>query len=239
MTTFLVALLAGWLTLGAAGDAQAKSPTKPTREQIQQAEQLTAEGWQLWQKQKMLPAAEKFEIAVKLDPGAENAWNGLGWARFNSGQAESAITAFEECIKLNPKHPAALNGLGQVLLSFQEYKDAEKYLKRAARYNASAAWWGLAQLYLIQGDYKKAQPWAAKIVKQTPDDETAQQMLDAAKAGELPDDLRAMIEPTGKRRTPKSDEPEESESAEQLTQKAGSSGNGETSSTPPRSSRKP
>ena len=57
----------------------------------------------------------------------------------------------------------------------------------------------MAKLYLIQGEFKKARPWAAKIVEQAPDDETAKQMLEAAKAGELPNDLRATIEPTGKR----------------------------------------
>src|SRR5271168_2191678 len=35
--------------------------------------ELSAEGWQLWQKQSLKPATEKFEAAVQLDPKNANA----------------------------------------------------------------------------------------------------------------------------------------------------------------------
>ncbi|MEM9354303.1 MAG: tetratricopeptide repeat protein [Planctomycetota bacterium] len=215
MSALLIAIVMGWLTLGVAQDtsaqnrstqADAKGDAEPTLAELRKAEQLSAQGWQLWQNRKMLEAEAKFKEAVALDPAAANAWNGLGWARFNSGQAENAEEAFQNCLELEAKHPAALNGLGQIAFMYQEYEDAERYLAKAAKQNATAAWWGLAKTYLLTGEYAKARRWAAKIVKQSPDAPGAQEMLDAAKAKELSDELRSTIEPRGKRRRPKGKE---------------------------------
>ncbi len=108
----------------------------------EKAAALSAEGWQLWQKQDLKPAIEKFEAAVKLDPKNAAAWNGLGWDNFNSGKAEAAQTAFKKVIALEPKHPAALNGLGQIALSQRNYREAEEYLLQAApqRRRPGMAW---------------------------------------------------------------------------------------------------
>jgi tetratricopeptide (TPR) repeat protein len=170
-------------TQGAAGNAQAE-----------QAAQLSAEGWQLWQKQDLGAAVVRFEQATKLDPRNSNAWNGLGWASFNSGNRERARSAFQEAIKIEPKLPAALNGLGQLALVERKYDDAEKYLEQAAP-NAPAAWYGLARLYLLEGKYDQAARWAKKVVDSGEADQTAAEMLKAARAKNLPDDLRRTIEP--------------------------------------------
>lgn len=167
----------------------------PALNDTEHAAALAAEGWQLWQKQQLVDAVKKFDEAVKLNPKAANAWNGLGWALFNSGQSTKALRAFEKCVKLVPKHPAGLNGLGQVYFSQGDYRRAEKFLKKAAP-KAPAAWWGLTKVYLLTGDFKKAVPWAEKIAAQNTQMPGAKQMLEAAKAGELSDELRAMIEPT-------------------------------------------
>lgn len=155
---------------------------------------LTDAGWELWKARKYGEAKEKFSLAVEKDPKEVNAWNGLGWSLFNGGQGDQALPAFRQCVKLSPGHPAALNGLGQVYFSLGEYKPAEKYLKKAAP-RAPAAWWGLTKVYLLTGKYKLAAPWAEKVAAGSPNDPTAKQMLAAAQAGELSDELRQMIEP--------------------------------------------
>ncbi len=150
----------------------------------------------MWQKQQFAQAAKKFEQAVKLDADSANAWNGLGWARFNSGDSEAAIQAFEKCLALEPEQPAALNGLGQVYLSWRDYEKAQKYLTKAAP-KAPAAWFGLARLYLLTGKYDDAQKWIKKAQSAQPNDATLQPMLAAAKQGELSAELRRQIEPPG------------------------------------------
>lgn len=156
--------------------------------------QLSQEGWTLWKQRDYAAAATKFEQAVELAPKNVNAWNGLGWSRFNGGHADEAKEAFEKAIALVPKHAAALNGLGQIALLQRDYKQAEKYLLKAAP-QASAAWWGLSRVYLLEGKFPQARKWARKIVDSNPSDTTAKEMLEAAEAGELGAELRKKIEP--------------------------------------------
>ncbi len=157
---------------------------------------LSQTGWQLWQQGKYVEAEKKFAEAVKLDPEAANAWNGLGWSRFNGGLArEDALKAFRQCVKLEKNHAAALNGLGQVHLAQREYDKARKYLLKAASKGASAAWYGLTRIYLLEGKFAAAAKWAQKVVKDQPKDALAKKMLAAAKAKQLDDDLPRQIEP--------------------------------------------
>ena len=170
--------------------ARMASPPQPTGE----VTQLTQAGWQLWQAQKLDEAAAKFQQAVKLAPDDANAWNGLGWATFNAGKSAEAEEAFKKVLILDPTVPGALNGLGQIYLSQQKYAEAEPYFLKAAP-QAPAAWFGLARLYLLQGKFAQAEEWAQKLVASGQGDETARNMLEAAKAKQLSEELRMVIEP--------------------------------------------
>ncbi|MGB8170385.1 MAG: tetratricopeptide repeat protein [Chthoniobacteraceae bacterium] len=178
--TTLTALLAAALVSATAGDDVAE---------------LSQQGWQLLQSGKQVEATAKFQEAVKLAPKDANAWNGLGWASFNSGHAADAEKAFETVIAIAPEHPAALNGLGQISLSRREYAKAEPVLLKAAAQMASAAWYGLARLYLLEGRFAEAEKWAQILDDSGQGDAVAKKMLDAAKEKKLSDGLRMTIEP--------------------------------------------
>jgi serine/threonine protein kinase len=154
----------------------------------------TQAGTKLWQERKLDQAAVMFNKAVQSDPNNAEAWNGLGWVSFNSGNAEEAKNDFQKVISLNPNHPAALNGLGQIYLSEKKYDEAEKYFLEAAP-QAPAAWYGLARLYLLEGKFDDAEKWAQKVVDSGQADQTASAMLRAAKSKQLPDALRIVLEP--------------------------------------------
>lgn len=185
MTMFLWAIMTGTFAV----------TTAPA--DIEQANKLSQEGWQLWQQGQMSAAVEKFTLSVELNPKNADSWNGLGWSQFNSGDSIAAEKSFLKCVKLSPKHPAGLNGLGQIYLMWKEYPKAEKYFKQAAP-QATAAWYGLARLYLVQGDFKKAKPWAERFAAEDPANKQGQQMLKAAENEKLEEDLRIMLEPAGK-----------------------------------------
>ena len=86
--------------------------------------------------------------------------------------------------------------MGQLHLSRGEYKQAEKWLKKSAKNpQASAAWHGLARVYLLTGKHKKALPWAKKVAAVGSANDFSKKMLAAAQAGELSDELRQMLEP--------------------------------------------
>ena len=158
------------------------------------AAQLTQEGWQLWQARRLDEAAAKFNRAVQLDPKKAEAWNGLGWASFNSGKWPEAEKAFQSTLALELDHPAALNGLGQLYLAQKKNDLAETYLLKASA-KAPASWYGLARLYLLQGKFEKAEEWAGKLVDSGQGDEVARKMLEAARAKRVPEGLRIVLEP--------------------------------------------
>jgi superkiller protein 3 len=170
-----------------------KQPAAPPGDK---AAQLNQQGWALWQKGDLDAAAEKFAQAVKVDPQFAAAWNGLGWAKFNGGHWDEAEPAFQKAVAIEPNQPAALNGLGQLYYARGDFAKAEDFLKNAADNDASAAWWGLAKVNLLQGKYDEAEKWAQKIVDSG--DNSAQKLLDAAKAKALPDDLKTEIQPASK-----------------------------------------
>jgi serine/threonine protein kinase len=157
-------------------------------------EQLTQDGWQLFQTQKPGLAVDKFKQATERDPKNVDAWSGLGWSSWNSGHPKEAGQAFQKALTLQPNYPSVLNGLGQMALQQRQYDKAEDYLLKASP-NASAAWYGLARLYLIQGKFEEAEKWARRVVASYPDDQTAAQMLQAAKDKKLSDTLRVRLEP--------------------------------------------
>ena len=158
------------------------------------AQQFIQDGLRLWQGGNLAEARDKFTKAVQLAPGKVEAWNGLGWAWFNAGEPAAAKTNFERAISLDTNHPGALNGLGQIYLAQGNYGEAEKYLLLAAP-KAPAAWFGLARLYLLEGKFDQAVEWAQKTVDSGQGDETARQMLQAAREKHLSEGLRLMLQP--------------------------------------------
>ena len=159
-------------------------------------ENLTAEGWKLWTARHFTEAEEKFQQAVVASPKSVSAWNGLGWSRLNQAKLALSQEAFQQCLELEPKMPAALNGMGQSLLGQREYKKAKEFLTQAAP-QAPAAWYGLARVTLLTGEYDEAATWCQKVVNSQPNDEISQKMLAAANAKSLPEDLKQLIEPPG------------------------------------------
>jgi serine/threonine protein kinase len=180
------------------GNSPASASPQPTAAVIPDADafaRLSQEGWRLWQAGRLAEAVVKFSDAVKLVPGDANAWNGLGWASFNSGKTAEGEKAFQKVISLEPNHAGGLNGLGQIYLSRREYGKAEPLLLKAAQQGASASWFGLARLYLIQGKFAEAGKWAQMLVDSGQGDAIAVKMLEAAKNRNLNEELRQTIEP--------------------------------------------
>jgi len=123
-----------------------------------QAEELSTEGWRLWNQRKLAEAEGKFKTAVMLDPTNANAWNGLGWSQFNQGKPLNATESFEKAVAIDSSLPGALNGLGWVAKQQGRVDEAigcwEKAIAVAP--TATAAYNGLATTYLEQGRYDRA-----------------------------------------------------------------------------------
>lgn len=158
------------------------------------AKEADKEGWRLLRAGMFEAARGGFTQVVKeYDPANVEAWNGLGWTWLDTEQPQAAKTNFQRALSLDASYPGALNGLGQVYLAQRDYDQAEKYLLQAAP-TESAAWYGLARLYLLEGKFDSAKEWAQKVVDSGEADDTARQMLKAAQEKHVSDELRRMIE---------------------------------------------
>ncbi len=153
-----------------------------------------AEAWQLWSSGQPKKAIDLFRELTKSNPKDTDLLNGLGWSLLNSGKSKEAHETFIALIKLNPKHGAGLNGAGQSALALQDWAKAEEYLKQGSdafleefpetkltAQSLPAAWFGLARVHLVQGNYEKAIEWAEKILMYDSGNADAKQMLECAK----------------------------------------------------------
>ena len=158
--------------------------------------ELAQRGWQLWQSGRPAEALPIFREVAEQTPDDPNVWNGLGWSAFNSGKTDEAVRAFQKVLAIDPNHMGALNGVGQIHFSRREYAEAEVAFLKAAPQGASAAWYGLARIYLLQGKFADAEKWAQMLEDSAQADSVAKKMLEAAKSKSLSDGLRATIEPS-------------------------------------------
>lgn len=147
------------------------------------SEDLTAEGWKLWQQRKLAEAEAKFEEAINADPQSEGAYQGLGWAQLNQGKKQNAEVSFKKCVKLNPENSAALNGLGWIAYGNDDKQTAIKWWKKAveAQPGATAALSGLTQAYTELGQYKEAVKYYEMWLKVEPNSQEAKDGLAAVK----------------------------------------------------------
>lgn len=136
----------------------ASETVAPSVQDRKEAENLTVEGWRLWNARKLPEAEAKFKAAVAKDPTSANAFNGLGWAQQNQGKIINAKDSFEKAVAIDPKQPAALNGLGWIAKSQGKPDQAIEYWQKAVAANpgTTAALNGLATTFADLGQYDKA-----------------------------------------------------------------------------------
>jgi len=154
-----------------------------TKADKMEAENLTAEGWQLWGQRQLVEAEAKFKNAIAKDPQAEGAYQGLGWAQLNQGKRLNAKDSFKKCIAINPKNSAALNGLGWIAHGQGDKDEAISWWEKAVDASngyATASLNGLTQVYMQKKEYDSAIKYYQMWLKVEPDNEQVKMKLQEA-----------------------------------------------------------
>ncbi len=94
------------------------SAVKPAKPDKLRSEDLTAEGWKLWQERKLAEAEKKFEEAVAADATNDGAYQGLGWAQLNQGKKNNAKASFEKCVELTSDNIKGLVSFFKLIVPF-------------------------------------------------------------------------------------------------------------------------
>ena len=139
-------------------------------------------------------AVEKFKRAIELDPKNENAWNGLGWASFNSGNSPEAQQSLRAGYRAESRPSGRAERTRLTLLGPEEVR-LGRNLPVEGCSAWPAAWYGLARLYLLQGKFQTGGKYVQMVVDGGQSDKSADRMLQAAKEKRLPEGLRIVIEP--------------------------------------------
>jgi tetratricopeptide (TPR) repeat protein len=78
-------------------------------------------------------AKERFEQALRIDPGYASAYNNLGLISARAGDAREAVRQYEEALRFQPDLTDARNNLGAALLTMGRVQDAIGQYEEALR----------------------------------------------------------------------------------------------------------
>jgi Tfp pilus assembly protein PilF len=118
--------------LGSIAANRLKVPEKAEKE-LQKGK--AAEAQKNWEE-----ARKHFEAAIAAYPDYDVAYNGLGQALANAGDATAARTAFEKAIKINDNFAMAYRNLARISLSERKFDEMDNLLTRSLSSDPLNAW---------------------------------------------------------------------------------------------------
>jgi tetratricopeptide (TPR) repeat protein len=121
-------------------------------------------GTQLFVLQKFGEALQELNKAVALNPNAGPAYNMIGYAHLNQGEAAPAIEALQKYATLSPNEPNPQDSLGEALMAGGQFAEAEAAFQKALSLSPAfgGAWEGVAYTRFFRGDWAGGQDAVAK-----------------------------------------------------------------------------
>ena len=112
-------------------------------------------------------ARKHLEKALQMAPGNPYVNYVMGMIYLLSKQAEQAKPFLEKSVSIDPKHPPSLLALGTVRFELADYSGAIQVLEQDVQLDATSwkAEWMLADSYLGEKNYAKAQEYAERALK--------------------------------------------------------------------------
>ena len=103
-------------------------------------------------------ALRTYQAILAIDPKHKPAHNMIGYCYARQGDLARAITILNQYQLIAPDEPNPFDSMGDIYLTYGNYRLAEKNLKAAIERdeNFVSSWLMLSQVYLDQGDFKKA-----------------------------------------------------------------------------------
>ena len=122
----------GKLDSGTVPTNRLKAPEKARKEFEKGSESLDKKTW--------VEARKHFEAAIAIYPDYDVAYNGLGQALANTGDATAARAAFEKAIKINDNFAMAYRNLARISLSERKFDEMDNLLTRSLSADPLNAW---------------------------------------------------------------------------------------------------
>ncbi|MCF7907895.1 MAG: tetratricopeptide repeat protein [Candidatus Omnitrophica bacterium] len=143
----------------------------------------------------------EFNEVLKEDPGAYEAYTGIGFANIQLGKYEEAIANFKKAIEINSEYVQAYDNIGVVYSFLRRYREALPYFDKAISIDPEfvTAYNNLASTYLFLGQYQEAVIYYQKAFQIDPQNADSARSLgvaynDLGKAKEAKEYLEKAIE---------------------------------------------
>jgi len=103
-------------------------------------------------------ALSYYQSILAIDPKYKMAYNQLGYCYARKGDLANAVAIMKQYQSLAPDEPNPFDSMGEIYFNYGDYPSAEKNLRRALKIdeNFTPSWLMLSDLYLDQGENKKA-----------------------------------------------------------------------------------
>ncbi|CAN2048507.1 type IV pilus assembly protein PilF [Candidatus Magnetomoraceae bacterium gMMP-1] len=95
----------------------------------------------------------------------------LGWAYYNKKDYETSVKFYQKALEISPKFAIAQRGLGRTYIKMNKLVDAIEYLEKAIKnaHGFAEAYFDLAGIYELRGNYKKAVQNYKKVMAMVPE----------------------------------------------------------------------
>lgn len=116
-------------------------------------------------------AIPKLEWVIKEDPALLEAWEGLGWSYWATGQKQKTKQLWERLLTLAPNSPMPYNLLGLLATEAGDLKKAAGLYQKSLQLDPTQyeTYFMLAQNQVWQGQLDRALPELRRLLKEDPD----------------------------------------------------------------------
>ncbi len=115
-------------------------PSIPANNGTHPGRRLVRKGYAFYSKERLDPALETFDEAIRLDPNNPQAHYWRGRTLLKMGKEEPAMEAFKAALTLHPDYWEALDNVGWLHLRRGEYGQGLAALNRSIEVNPDNAW---------------------------------------------------------------------------------------------------
>ena len=136
------------------------------------SKEINNQGVELFLRGALRAAREKYEQALKVDPGNASALNNLGYVHAVEHDHATALDCYRRALDINPRDAIALVNMGSSLVLSGRETEGLEYFQRAAESDhvSASPWQCMARLFQLRGQPAEAEIAWSEALRRTPGD---------------------------------------------------------------------
>ena len=127
-------------------------------------------GIHAWNRKLFSEAIYEYSEALALDPNYGSALNGLGYTYADMGNFEKAIEYFKKYASISPGDSNPLDSMAEIYFQMGDLDNSIAKYQEAidVKTDFFEAYWRMAYVYALKGNYQKAMEWIDRLISKAP-----------------------------------------------------------------------